>query len=107
MTLTLGQTAALREERDVIAAELAAAFGLGGRDRLAGDRHERARKAVAMRIRTALRAIGEVHPALGRHLQASVATERFCVDRPEHSVKWQVQHIAPTGNGIATAVMAP
>jgi hypothetical protein len=86
----LGQAAALREERDFIAAELAAAFGLGGRERLAGDRHERARKAVAMRIRTALRAIGEVHPALGRHLQASVATGRFCVYRPEQPVEWHV-----------------
>ena len=86
----LGQAAALREERDFIAVELAAAFGLGGRDRLAGDRHERARKAVAMRIQTALRAIGEVHPALGRHLQASVATGRFCVYRPEQPVKWHV-----------------
>jgi hypothetical protein len=86
----LGQAAALRAERDFIAAELAAAFGLGGRERLAGDRHERARKAVAMRIRTALRSIREVHPALGRHLQASVATGRFCVYRPEQSVKWQV-----------------
>jgi hypothetical protein len=86
----LGQAAALREERDFIAAELAAAFGLGGRERLAGDRHERARKAVAMRIQTALRAIGEVHPALGRHLQASVATGRFCVYRPEQTVKWHV-----------------
>src|SRR5207244_8338167 len=86
----LGQAAALREERDFIAAELAAAFGLGGRERLAVDRHERARKAVAMRIRTALRAIGEVHPALGRHLQASVATGRFCIYRPEQPVKWHV-----------------
>jgi hypothetical protein len=86
----LGQAAALREERDFIAAELAAAFGLGGRDRLVGDRHERARKAVAMRLRTALRAIGEVHPALERHLQASVATGRFCVYRPEQPVKWHV-----------------
>ena len=86
----LGQAAALREERDFIAAELAAALGLGGRERLAGDRHERARKAVAMRIGTALRAIGEVHPALGRHLQASVTTGRFCIYRPEQPVMWHV-----------------
>ena len=103
----LGQAAALREERDFIAAELAAAFGLGGRERLAGDRHERARKAVAMRIRTALRAIGEVHPALGRHLQASVATGRFCVYRPEQLSSGTCSKSLLHGNGIAMAVMAP
>lgn len=87
----IGRAAALRQERDFLAAELAAALGLGGRDRLAGDPHERARKAVAMRIGTALRAIDQVHPMLGRHLRRSVTTGRFCVYRPEESVRWQVR----------------
>ena len=85
-----GLVATLHEERDFIAAELAAALGLGGRDRLVGDRVERARKAVAMRIGTALRAIAEVHPRLARHLQTSVATGRFCVYRPEEPVTWRL-----------------
>jgi hypothetical protein len=85
-----GLAATLREERDFIAAELAAALGLGGRDRLAGDRVERARKAVAMRIGTALQAISEVHPTLARHLRVSVATGRFCVYRPEERVTWRL-----------------
>ena len=86
----LDRAAGLREERDFLAAELAAALGLGGRDRLAGDRVERARKAVAMRIETAMRAIAEVHPALARHLRASVATGRFCAYRPEEPVTWRL-----------------
>jgi hypothetical protein len=49
---------------------------------------ERARKAVAMRITTALRSIGQVHPVLARHLDLAVATGRFCVYRPEHPVIW-------------------
>jgi hypothetical protein len=81
--------AALQQERDFLVAELSAAFGLGGRDRLAGDRVERARKAVAMRIGTALRAIAEVHPPLARHLERSVATGRFCVYQPEEPVTWR------------------
>ena len=85
-----GLASALRDERDFLAAELAAALGLGGRDRLAGDRVERARKAVAMRIETAIRAITEVHPTFARHLRASVATGRFCVYRPEDPVTWRL-----------------
>lgn len=84
----LARASALGEERDMLAAELGRSLGLGGRKRLAGDQVERARKAVAMRITTALRAIGEVHPGLARHLRASVATGRFCVYRPEEPVTW-------------------
>ena len=85
----LGRSAKLREERDLLAAELGAALGLGGRPRHAGDRTERARKAVAMRIGTALRTIAAAHPALARHLEVSIATGRFCVYRPEDPVTWR------------------
>lgn len=85
-----GRAAGLRAERDFLAAELGAALGLGGRDRLAGDRVERARKAVAMRIATALRAIAEAHPALAHHLRVSVTTGRFCAYRPEGPVRWRM-----------------
>jgi hypothetical protein len=80
----------LRTERDVIAAELAAALGLGGRARVGGDRVERARKAVTMRIATALRTIEAAHPALGRHLRVAVTTGRFCAYRPEQPATWKV-----------------
>lgn len=84
----IGRVAALREERDFLAVELGSALGLGGRGRAAGDRVERARKAVAMRISTALRAISDVHPDLARHLHVSVVTGRFCVYRPEQPARW-------------------
>ena len=54
----LGRAERVRAERSMLASELAAAFGLGGRARMAGDPAERARKAVTMRIRAAIRAIG-------------------------------------------------
>ena len=85
-----GRSGRLSEERDLILTELGAALGLGGRVRTAGDRVERARKAVTMRISTALKAIGSVHPELGRHLRSSVVTGRFCSYRPERPTVWSI-----------------
>jgi hypothetical protein len=85
----VGRLAASRQERDFVAAELGRALGLGGRVRVAGDRVERARKAVTMRIATALRAIEAVDPALARHLRLAVSTGRFCVYRSEDPVAWR------------------
>lgn len=84
-----GRAERLRTEHDFIIAELAAAFGLAGRPRTAADPVERARKAVAMRISTALRAISEVHPTLADHLRISVSTGRFCAYRPDRKIVWR------------------
>ena len=85
-----GRLEKLQAEKEFLAAELAAAFGLGGRVRVTGERTERARKAVAMRIGTALKAIETVHPELARHLRNSVSTGRFCSYRPDQDVTWQL-----------------
>jgi hypothetical protein len=84
-----GRAAALTAERDFLLAELSAALGLGGRDRVTGDGAERARKAVTMRIGTAVRAIADVHPDLARHLRVGVSTGRFCRYQPERPVTWR------------------
>lgn len=84
----VGRAAALRAERDFIAAELASALGLAGRSRRSGDPVERARKAVTGRIRDSISRIGAVHPALGRHLTNSVRTGTWCVYAPERPVRW-------------------
>jgi hypothetical protein len=78
-----------QRERDTIAAELAAATGLHG-GRIAGDQTDRARKAVTMRIRAAIRAIEAVHPALARHLRNAVKTGRLCVYEPDIAVTWRI-----------------
>jgi hypothetical protein len=85
----LGMVERLRTEHDFLAAELGAALGLGGRVRTGGDRTERARKAVTMRIATALKAIEAVHPDLARHLRLAVSTGRFCAYRPEQPTVWK------------------
>jgi predicted ATPase len=79
---------AAREELDTLTDAVAAAFGLGGRPRKAGDPAERARSTVTARIRSAVAKIEEAHPALGRHLRNSVRTGTFCSYRPERDVEW-------------------
>ncbi len=51
---------------------------------------ERTRKAVAARIRDAIRRISKVHPEVGAHLDASVATGLCCVYRPCDATRWEV-----------------
>jgi predicted ATPase len=77
-----------RAELDALTEALAAAFGLGGRPRKAGDPAERARSTVTARIRSAIAKVEEAHPALGRHLQNSVRTGTFCSYRPERPGGW-------------------
>jgi hypothetical protein len=86
-----GRSEKLSAEREFLVAELGAAVGLRGRDRMTGDRVEKARKAVAMRVTGALRAIESAHPQLGRHLRSAVSTGRFCCYRPDLPVQWRLR----------------
>ena len=99
----LGRLASLQAERDFLAAELGAALGLGGRPRLSGDQVERARKAVAMRIGTALKGIEAGLPVLAQHLRNSVSTGRFCRYLPDQDISWQLT----AGPDNATPDVAP
>src|SRR5205809_4884283 len=80
-----------RAELDFIAGELASAFGLGGRGRRACSPIERARKAVAWRIRFSLTHIARVHPAMARHLRRYIRTGTVCTYVvPDEPVRWSV-----------------
>jgi pimeloyl-ACP methyl ester carboxylesterase/class 3 adenylate cyclase len=86
-----GEAAAkARQELDILVKELASAYGLGGRTRRTPDHVERARKAVTRRIRDAVARIDRSHPALGRHLHASVHTGVYCSYAPEQDLVWTV-----------------
>jgi len=86
-----GRVARARAEFDFIAGELAFAFGLGGRGRRAGSPIERARKAVASRIRFSLAHIARVHPALASHLRRYIRTGTVCsYVVPDEPVRWRV-----------------
>jgi len=80
-----------RSKIDAIAEQLAAAVGLGGRDRRASFDAERARSTVTKRIKEAIKRIGKVMPALGRHFAARIKTGYFCSynPHPDRPVTWK------------------
>jgi hypothetical protein len=82
----------IQQESDAISEQLAAAVGLGGRDRKARARAERARTAVTKRVRNAIEKIGKTTPSLGRHLATSIKTGYFCCynPHPDRLVKWKL-----------------
>jgi hypothetical protein len=86
------RAARAREETQFLARELAAATGLGGRDRRAASGSERARVNVTRAVRSALARIALHSPALGDHLQATVRTGTFCsyVPDPRVPFTWQL-----------------
>jgi len=86
----VGRSERGRIELDTLVDHLAAALGLAGKARQEGGTAARARSAVTHRIRASIRRIGELHPALGRRLDASVTTGTYCSYRPEHPVQWRM-----------------
>lgn len=77
-----GRAALLREELAMLAGQLAAAMGLGGRDRPVGSASERARVSVTRAISEAIKRVREHSRPLGRYLEASIRTGTFCTYRP-------------------------
>jgi pimeloyl-ACP methyl ester carboxylesterase len=90
-----------RAEYAAIADELAAARGLGGRDRRTGTPEERARLNVTRAIRSAISRVAEHDEALGEHLSACVHTGRLCVYRPDRQapISWAV-NTRPAGGRV-------
>jgi len=78
-----GRAERARAEMDAITEQLAAAVGLGGRDRQAGSPSERARSTMTKVVKAALRRVSDHHAALGRHLTTSIKTGTFCAYAPD------------------------
>jgi hypothetical protein len=78
-----GRAARLRYELDALTDQIAAAVGLGGRERRVGSAAERARVTAQRRIREAIQKIADADAALGRHLDWTVRTGSFCAYEPE------------------------
>jgi pimeloyl-ACP methyl ester carboxylesterase len=85
-----GRIEAARTEIEFIEDQLAAAAGLGGRERRVGSAAERARLTVTKRIKGAVDHIGRRHPALAEHLARTIRTGVLCAYVPEHerAVHW-------------------
>ena len=88
----VGRAAGVQREIDIIAEELAAAVGLGGRNRHAASSSERARVNVTRAISTTLRRIAANHDALARYLAATIKTGTFCSYTPDSRapVSWSL-----------------
>lgn len=71
------------EEKAELARELAAAMGLGGRDRAASAPAERFRVNVTRSVKAVLQKIMQENAELGRHLAASIHTGTFCCYAPD------------------------
>jgi hypothetical protein len=80
----------LRDERDALFHELAAATGLGGRPRPLGDESERARKTVSARLRDTLTKIDRSHPELGAHLRGAIRMGVTCSYDPPEPTAWRL-----------------
>ena len=78
----LGRVQRAQDEIEAIAAQLAGAVGLGGRDRRAASDAERARINVQRRLKGAIDRITAVDPELGRYLAATVRTGSTCAFVP-------------------------
>ena len=78
-----GRISRITEEKDYLTHELAAAMGLGGRDRRASSDAERARINVTRAVRSALQRVREYDARLADHLDATVHTGTYCSYVPD------------------------
>ena len=77
------RAARIRAEMDFLADELAAAVGLGGRDRIVGSPAERARVNITRAIKAAQVRIRDHSTTLADHLDATIHTGTFCSYSPD------------------------
>jgi hypothetical protein len=83
---------AAQGELDQLVAELARAFGLGGRERPCGSATEKARLNVTRALRTAIDRISEALPDAGKALDRQIKTGLYCGYFPtKGAISWVVQ----------------
>lgn len=86
-----------RREIDALTQQLAQAFGLGGRARVAGSITERARINVTRALRTVIARVAEAYPDLGHHLSTTVHTGTFSAYQPgpHPPLRWRLNIVPP------------
>jgi tetratricopeptide (TPR) repeat protein len=87
------RAAQLQSELDALIAQLARAFGLGGRERKASNAAEKARLNVTRALRAAIGKLEEALPGPGAVLDRRVKTGMFCAyePHPDDEVLWSAQ----------------
>jgi hypothetical protein len=88
----LERAEAIQDELDQLVAQLAAAFGLGGRERRAASASEKARLNVTRAVRAAIVKVSEALPEAGAALDRRVRTGLYCCYEPiDGELRWIVQ----------------
>jgi tetratricopeptide (TPR) repeat protein len=89
----LDEAEALQGELDLLVAQLAQAFGLGGRSRVAASAAEKARLNVTRALRSALSKLEEELPGAGAALDRRIRTGVYCAyePQPDDEIRWIVQ----------------
>jgi tetratricopeptide (TPR) repeat protein len=88
----LEEAEACQAELDLLVQQLAQAFGLGGRSRIAGSAAERARLNVTRAVRAALAKLIDALPEAGATLDRRVRTGLYCAYEPlDAEIRWIVQ----------------
>jgi hypothetical protein len=88
----LERAEAIQDELDQLVAQLAAAFGLGGRGRRAASAAEKARLNVTRAIRAAISRLAQALPEAGVALDSHVRTGLYCTYAPvDGEPRWIVQ----------------
>jgi tetratricopeptide (TPR) repeat protein len=92
----LDRAEARQGELDQLVAQLAQAFGLGGRSRPAASAAERARLNVTRALRAAIARLAEAVPVAGAVLDRQVRTGLYCVYAPDEGdeLRWTVTSTA-------------
>jgi len=85
-----GRIAILRSESEFLTQELSTRYGISQHARKSSTEVEKARKAVAYRIRSALTKLKKAHPILWRHLHLTIKTGVFCSYNPEKPISWRI-----------------
>jgi hypothetical protein len=83
---------AAQDELDQLVAQLAAAFGLGGRERKAASAAEKARLNVTRALRASIAKLVEAVPDAGAHLDRRLRTGLYCAYDPgDETLRWTVR----------------
>lgn len=80
----------LQTEKSCILQQLAAAVGLGGRDRTVADIPDRVRITVRQNINRAIKHIATGDTKLAAFLRNSIKTGDICVYRPDREIPWRL-----------------
>ena len=85
-------TVRIRSELEFLNDQIAAAVGLGGRDRKAASHTERARLMVTKAIKAAIAKVRIRDASIGRYLATSIKTGNYCSYDPDSAspISWQL-----------------